>query len=141
MIVADTNLVSYLFLQGDYSAIAEAALRQDPDWFAPPLWRSEFQNVLALYLWKNLLTIEDAIAIFHKAEKIFQGKMYQVNVSDVLHLAATHKHPAYDCEFVALAKELDTKLVTMNKKILRSFPETAVSLRDFVKSKNTGEER
>ena len=35
---------------------------------------------------------------------------------------------AYDCEFVALAKQFGIKLVTQDKKILRDFPETAISL-------------
>ncbi len=35
---------------------------------------------------------------------------------------------AYDCEFVALAKEKNTPLFTMDKKIIQSFPDVAVSL-------------
>jgi predicted nucleic acid-binding protein len=35
---------------------------------------------------------------------------------------------AYDCEFVALAMMLETKLFTMDKQLLRSFPEYAFPL-------------
>jgi predicted nucleic acid-binding protein len=35
---------------------------------------------------------------------------------------------AYDCEFIALAIKLDTKLVTVDKKLLRAFPKRAVVL-------------
>ena len=35
---------------------------------------------------------------------------------------------AYDCEFIALAINLNTKLVTMDKKLLKAFPERAVAL-------------
>lgn len=35
---------------------------------------------------------------------------------------------AYDCEFVALAVKLDTKLVTVDKKLLKAFPDRAVAL-------------
>ncbi len=35
---------------------------------------------------------------------------------------------AYDCEFVALARQLSVKLVTEDKKILAEFPDVAVSL-------------
>ena len=34
---------------------------------------------------------------------------------------------AYDCEFVALAVKLDTKLVTVDKKLLKAFPDRAVA--------------
>jgi predicted nucleic acid-binding protein len=39
---------------------------------------------------------------------------------------------AYDCEFVALAQDLKTRLVTLDKKILNNFPEVAVSIDEFV---------
>ena len=35
---------------------------------------------------------------------------------------------AYDCEFIALALQLGTKLITMDKKLLRAFPACAVAL-------------
>jgi predicted nucleic acid-binding protein len=35
---------------------------------------------------------------------------------------------AYDCEFVALALKLETKLLTMDKKLLRVFPQRAMAL-------------
>lgn len=38
------------------------------------------------------------------------------------------KCSAYDCEFVALARTLSTKLVTMDVKLLRAFPGIAVAL-------------
>lgn len=37
MIVADTNLIGYLYLESNCSALAEQAWRKDPDWAAPPL--------------------------------------------------------------------------------------------------------
>lgn len=58
------------------------------------------RNALSLYLRKDLLTLEQAFRI------------------------------TYDGEFVALAKRLDTKLVTSDKKVLNAFPKIAVSLVD-----------
>jgi predicted nucleic acid-binding protein len=55
MIVVDTNVIAYLYLTGEYSDLSERLLEHDPDWMAPRLWRSEFRNVLALYLRKELL--------------------------------------------------------------------------------------
>jgi len=40
---------------------------------------------------------------------------------------------AYDCEFVALARELGISPVTTDSQILSAFPETAVSLAGFVR--------
>ena len=44
---------------------------------------------------------------------------------------------AYDCEFVALARQLSVKLVTQDKKLLREFPDTAVSLDEFLLRANS----
>lgn len=46
----------------------------------------------------------------------------------VLELVRASDCSAYDCEFVALAAQLDTRLVTMDKKLLRAFPARAVAL-------------
>jgi len=49
----------------------------------------------------------------------------------VLDLVAVSDCSAYDCEYVALARHLNVRLVTVDNKILRSFPETAIELDAF----------
>ncbi len=39
---------------------------------------------------------------------------------------------AYDCEFVALAQQLDVSLITLDRRILREFPNVAVAPAEFV---------
>lgn len=46
MIVADTNLIGYLAIQGIHTPKARTAYGRDAIWMVPPLWRSEFLNVL-----------------------------------------------------------------------------------------------
>ena len=50
MIVADTNLIAYLLLPGPLTDRAGRVYERDPVWVAPPLWRSEFRNVLVLHV-------------------------------------------------------------------------------------------
>ena len=50
----------------------------------------------------------------------------------VLSLSHSSGCSAYDCEFVNLAKDLDVPLVTQDKKILHNFPETAISMSQFL---------
>ena len=128
MIVADTNVISYLLLPTPHTEAAERLFQSDPDWCAPMLWRSELRNVLALYLRKGLLRLEQALAVQERAENLLRGKEYQVTSAMVLTLAKQSGCSAYDCEFVALARDLDAPLVTADKALLKAFPDQAQPL-------------
>jgi predicted nucleic acid-binding protein len=133
VIVVDTNLLAYLYLRSEYSERADEAFLKDPNWVAPLLWRSEFLNVLTACLRKNIVNFELAIEIVGEAELLMESGEYSVGSLDVLRLTAQSRCPAYDCEFVALARELNIPLVTTDKQILSEFPETAVRLDEFVR--------
>jgi predicted nucleic acid-binding protein len=132
MIVVDTNVIAYLLLTGKLTPKAKASLYQDPDWIAPILWRSEFRNVLAIYLRKNHLSFNQALELMHEAEILMKGGEYEIPSSLVLDLADNSKCSAYDCEFIALARELGVLLLTSDKLILSEFPDIAISLDDFI---------
>jgi len=133
VIVVDTNLLVYLYLPSEQSEQADEAFLKDPEWIAPLLWRSEFLNVLTTCLRKNIVNFEVAIEIMGEAELLMEGSEYSVSSLDILNLAAQSRCSAYDCEFVALARELNIPLVTTDKQILSHFPETAVGLDAFVR--------
>ena len=138
MIVVDTNIIGYLFLSSERSPAAEQALRKDPEWAAPILWRSELRNVLALYLRKELITLQQAQRIMHGALEALRGREYEVSSFEVLRLAAESNCSAYDCEFIAVAGDLRIPLVTVDRRLLRAFPAVAVSLKAFIASSQSG---
>lgn len=128
MIVVDTNILAYLYLPTAHTARAEALLKQDPEWSAPILWRSEFRNILAGYMRRKALTFQDACAVQAEAEALLTGNEREVDSQRVLELVRDSDCSAYDCEYVALAMHAGTKLVTMDTKLLRAFPKHAFSL-------------
>ncbi len=128
MIVVDTNILAYLYLPGDRTAAAEALLEQDPEWAAPTLWRSEFRNILAGYMRRKAVTFDQACSLQREAESLLAGAEFEVDSSAVLELVRDSDCSAYDCEFIALAIKLNTKLVTVDKKLLREFPTRAIAL-------------
>jgi predicted nucleic acid-binding protein len=134
MIVADTNLIVYLLVTGERSTQAEQALRHDPHWAAPWLWRSEFRNVLALYVRSRYLALDAAQRIMAEALDLMCGAEHPVASSHVLDLAAASRCSAYDCEFVALAQDLGVRLVTTDKPLLKRFPGVALALDEFIAS-------
>lgn len=134
MIVVDTNVIGYLYLNSERSLQAERALRKDPAWAAPLLWRSEFRNVLALYVRRDLLSLQGAQQIMDEATSLMRDREYTVTSLRVLDLAAASTCSAYDCEFVALAQDLGVPLVTADKQIPGQFPKLTISLDVFADS-------
>ena len=128
MIVVDTNVLAYLYLPGEYTAHAEALMRRDSQWAAPTLWRSEFRNILAGYIRRKTLTFDQALGLQQEAENLLAGSEFEVESQAVLELVRGSDCSAYDCEFIALAIKLNTRLVTMDGKLLRAFPKQAVAL-------------
>ncbi len=131
MIVVDTNVIAYLAMPSPHTESAERLLVREPEWVAPMLWRSEFRNVLTLYLRKGLIRFEQALEIQTEMESLFQGREYELASLDVLSLVNQSECSAYDCEFVALARGLGVPLVTMDRKLVSCFPETATLLTDL----------
>ena len=131
MIVVDTNVIGYLFLSSEQSLFAERALEKDSEWAAPIIWRSELRNVLALYMRKNIIKLEDAQRIMNSALELLRGREYEVSSYEVLSLASQSECSAYDCEFIAVANELKVSLLTSDKQLLKKFPSVTISLIDF----------
>lgn len=132
MIVVDTNIISYFYLHSSYSSLAEQVFKKDSVWSAPLLWRSEFRNVLTFYMKKNIITLSVAIESFECAEALLKEHEYEVNALQILSLSQSSTCSAYDCEFVSVARELGLTLVTEDQKVLKCFPESTMSMRQFL---------
>ena len=135
MIVTDTNLVTYLVVGNERSELAATVYEKDPVWVAPLLWRSEFRNALAKFVSHEGMTLDAALMALRSAEELVGGREYRISSEHVLELVVQSRCSAYDCEFVALAIDLDVPLVTADEQLLKAFPKTAVSLGKFVKRK------
>jgi len=132
VIVVDTNLIAHFFIRSEYTGIAEKVFQKDNQWTAPILWRSEFRSVLVKCLRERFFTFQDAAQIMGEAEALMEAFEYAVGSLDVLRVASSSDCSVYDAEFIVLAQELAVPLVTLDKKILETFPETAISLVRFV---------
>jgi predicted nucleic acid-binding protein len=132
MIVADTNVIAYLSIEGEHTALAERVMRQDAEWIAPLLWRSEFRNLLLLHVRQEWFGLDHALKLLEQAEQFMFGREHIVSSAPVMNLAIRSGCSAYDCEFVVLAQEIGVPLVTSDQKILSAFSDVAVSMNRFV---------
>ncbi|MBP9663123.1 MAG: type II toxin-antitoxin system VapC family toxin [Pyrinomonadaceae bacterium] len=131
MIVVDVNILMYLVLRGEHTELAAAVAERDPDWSAPRLWRSEMQNALTGYIRKELLTVHTAMYAFNEADAAVRSQI-QVDELRVFELVASSDCTSYDCEYIAAAEASSVALVTNDRKLIRTFPKIAVSMRDFL---------
>lgn len=133
MIVVDTNILAYRWLPSPQAEKIERLLTVDAEWSAPPLWRSEFRNLLAGLIRSGRMTVSEAEAALHKAQKCLIAGEHTVSDHAVLALVARSRCTAYDCEFAALAEALGTVLVTEDKALLTAFPKLCRSLDRMLK--------
>ena len=131
MIVVDVNTIAYLWIPGEMTRLAERALERDPHWVSSALWRSELRNILAGYLRRGDLDPGAAERCLNGAESQLVGCEYLVPSALVMKKVSASTCSAYDCEYVALADDLGTTLVTSDKQILTAFPTLTTGLETF----------
>jgi predicted nucleic acid-binding protein len=132
MIVADATLIIHFSMPGSKTEQAEAVRRKDPTWAAPPLWEYEVLNVIWTYVHFKDLPLMQALEHWEVAQDLIGERTYRMAPAEVLRLAAKSGHSAYDCQYVAVAQQLDAWFVTSDAGALATFPEIAISPDDFL---------
>ena len=127
MIVIDSNIIAYLMIPGDRTKEVEKLLLKDSEWIAPLLWRSEFRNILTLYMKQSQMSVILAEQTIARAENLLSEREYGFLSSDVLVLTYEKSLSAYDAEYVVLAINFGVPLITVDKKLLKEASEYAVS--------------
>lgn len=134
MIVVDTNIVAYLFIEGERTDAVRQVRKRDPEWRLPSLWRSEFLNVASTLVSGDLLTMGQARSAWRSASVILRGSEHVPDGEAVLTAAVERRISAYDAQFVVTAEDLGLQLVTTDRGILGACPGVAVAPEEFVGS-------
>ena len=132
MIVVDSNVIAYCWLNSPMTRLAQRVRVKDPDWQVPVLWRSEMRRILAGYLREGSLSAAQARRVMRQVEEALAGCEHLVSSDAVFQVIEGTRLSAYDAEFVALSKELFVALVTEDKAVLKACPETALSMNGFL---------
>ena len=133
MIVVDSNVIAYCWVNGPLTELAQRVRIKDPEWHAPILWRSEMRSILTGYLRDGSLSGAQIAHIMTAAEEALAGREHLVPSEKIFGLARETRLSAYDCEFVALATVLSVPLVTADKTVLRAFPKQALTMEMFAR--------
>ena len=132
MIVVDSNVIAYCWVNGPLTMLAQSVRVKDPEWHVPILWRSEMRSILTGYLREGSLTTSQVTQVMHAAERAFVGREHVLPSARVFEIAEKSRLSAYDCEFVVLASVFDVPLVTADKAVLKAFPERALTMEAFL---------
>ena len=135
MIVVDSNVVAYYWVNGPLTEIAQRVQEKDAEWHAPVLWRSELRSVLTGYLRDGSLSGAQIARVMAAAEESFASREHIVPSDKVFQIVGETRLSAYDCEFVALASMLDVPLVTADRAVLKAIPERAMTMQQFVSNR------
>ena len=127
MIVVDSNIICYYALPGDRTPVVDRLRARDPQWCVPPLWRSEFRNVVVGQVRRGAMELRAAQELVALTEAMLRDHEFAVESSAVLARAAESGCTAYDCEYVVLAEDLGVALVTSDKQVLGAFPDRAIA--------------
>ena len=133
MIVVDSNVVAYCWVNGPLTPLAQRVRIKDPDWHLPILWRSEMRSILTGYLRDGSLSDAQVGRIMAATEEALAGREHIVSSRNVFEVARATRLSAYDCEFVSLASVLSVPLVTADKALLKAFPGLALTMDAFVR--------
>jgi predicted nucleic acid-binding protein len=133
MIIADTNLIAYLLIDGPFSNVAQKVWDRDGDWLSPVVWHYELLNLLATAVRNEKLAHEKAMDVWAHAPAFVRDA--EVPPLEVFDLSIGAKFATFDCYYVVLARKMARPLVTADKKLLKEFGDVAVSIEDFAEGK------
>jgi predicted nucleic acid-binding protein len=128
VLVVDTNVLGYLFIEGDFSRNARALLEYDSDWHSEPFILVELTNVFATEIRVRRASLRDAMLALTHAQVVIEPGFYRARHADVLSLAIEFKVSAYDARFLAVARALGVPLVTEDVKLRKAAPPLTQSI-------------
>lgn len=131
MIIVDVNVIAYFLIEGDKTPAARDLMRHDPDWRLPALWRHEYLNVLATFMREGGATIADGRVLWRRGIELFGSREQSPDMEAALLLATENRISAYDAQYIALARQLETVCVTEDQRLLKTFPALTRMMQSF----------
>ncbi len=130
VVLVDTNILAYLMIEGDRTPAAQALYSRDPEWYSEAFILVEFTNVLTTYVRTKALTRKQGSELLAAAHIIFPT-LANVQHAQAFETASEFGISAYDGRFIAIAKQVKSKLVTEDVRLRAAVPAWTMSLGDL----------
>lgn len=132
MIVVDSNVLTYLLIDGEFTPQAQGVYRKDPMWVMPLLWIHELVNVLTTYLRVERMTLDAAAGLLKNAELLLADRPREPDYRRTLQKAAEYRISGYDAQYVVLAEMFAVPLITEDRALLKAVPQGVMSMKQFL---------
>jgi len=133
MIVVDTSVVAFLFIEGEESGVVRKLYQMDSEWVTPPILNHEMLTILAAVGSAD----EDAVAveaIWREVRALFGGRQQVPDPVRSLRMAVELGVSGYDAQYLALAAQLHLPLVSCERRLLEALPGKVVSPEEYLAS-------
>lgn len=133
MIVADSSVVAFLMIEGELTDAVRELHRIDPDWITPPILNHEMLNILAAVgaAEKSSGAME---VIWRDVRALLASRQQVPDPVRSLRLAVELGISGNEAQYLCLAESLGLPLITQEERLLRSAPERAVGVLDYLGS-------
>lgn len=128
MLVVDTNIIAPLYVRSERTDVVSRLFAQDQNWRTEPLALIELSNLLITYERTHYITAAAARDCLRRAAVFLQPNLFRVAHEDALDAALRYGTTACDARFLALARRLNTRLVTEDTKLRAAAPKLTQSL-------------
>jgi predicted nucleic acid-binding protein len=128
--VIDTMVIAYalLHIENKYEQ-AIAALESAPQIVVPDSLFAELGNVIWQWTKFYQLPLQTGLDAMQDAEALVDLIINSSQIRDIaLELAINADHPFYDTLFIATALQLNTQVLTFDRKLANKFPDRAILL-------------
>jgi predicted nucleic acid-binding protein len=132
VLVVDTNIAVYLFLESYANERAAALLRLDNDWHSEQFLLTELVNVLARTVRAGRLERDSGSNALAQITSFFNTSLHDVSNEKTFALALDLGISGYDARYVALATSLGVRLITEDRKLRAAVPEWTESLDEAI---------
>ena len=91
--------------------------------------------MLWTYVRRDMIEVDHALNILVAANALVDPVDHEPSDHAIMQLAFRSNCSAYDCEFVALAIQLNVPLITYDRALIKAFPATAMTPEDYFLSR------
>ncbi len=130
MIVIDASAALRWFIPASATASTYPLPDTDQPLVAPDLFLAEVRNTALVHMRKKELAREQAVAMVSTIDKLMAGYFPMADITEMAwSMALEFDHSVYDCYYIALARQLDTVLVSADQRMIRKFASTTIASR------------